>query len=61
MKPPTEINPLAAWPASRALADSLGLPAVDGWEVLLSQGAISFLMWTGKSAPLDAMRDTLQP
>ena len=42
-------------------ARSLGLPTVDGWEVLLSQGAISFLMWTGKSAPLDAMRETLQP
>jgi len=42
-------------------ARSLGLRAVDGWEVLLAQGSISFLMWTGRSAPLDAMRDTLQP
>ena len=42
-------------------ARSLGLPTVDGWEILLSQGAISFLMWTGRSAPLGAMRDTLQP
>jgi shikimate dehydrogenase len=42
-------------------AKSLGLPTVDGWEVLLSQGAISFLLWTGQSAPLDAMRETLQP
>ena len=42
-------------------ARSLGLPAVDGWEVLLSQGAISFLLWTGRSAPLEAMRETLQP
>jgi shikimate dehydrogenase len=42
-------------------ARSLGLPTVDGWEVLLGQGAISFLLWTGKSAPLDAMRETLLP
>ena len=42
-------------------ARSLGLPAVDGWDVLLSQGAISFLLWTGRSAPLEAMRETLQP
>jgi shikimate dehydrogenase len=42
-------------------ARSLGLPAVDGWDVLLSQGAAAFLMWTGRAAPLDAMRDTLQP
>jgi shikimate dehydrogenase len=42
-------------------ARSLGLAAVDGWEVLLAQGAQSFLMWTGRGAPLDAMRETLQP
>lgn len=42
-------------------ARSLGLPTVDGWEILLGQGAISFLLWTGKSAPLDAMRETLRP
>lgn len=42
-------------------ARSLGLPTVDGWEILLSQGATSFLLWTGRSAPLDAMRETLQP
>lgn len=42
-------------------ARSLGLPTVDGWEILLGQGSISFLLWTGHSAPLDAMRETLQP
>jgi shikimate dehydrogenase len=42
-------------------ARSLGLPAVDGWEILLAQGSQSFLMWTGRSAPLDAMRATLDP
>jgi shikimate dehydrogenase len=42
-------------------ARSLGLRAADGWEILLAQGAISFLLWTGRSAPIDAMRETLQP
>lgn len=42
-------------------ARSLGLRTVDGWEILLGQGATAFLMWTGRSAPLDAMRETLQP
>jgi len=42
-------------------ARSLGLRTVDGWEVLLQQGAMSFLQWTGMAAPLDAMRQTLDP
>jgi len=42
-------------------ARSLGVPAVDGWEVLLAQGTISFLLWTGRAAPRDAMRETLDP
>lgn len=42
-------------------ARSLGLAAVDGWEILLAQGSTSFLMWTGRAAPLDAMRETLDP
>ena len=42
-------------------ARSLGLRTADGWEVLLRQGAMSFEKWTGRLAPVDAMRDTLQP
>ena len=42
-------------------ARSLGLPVVDGWEILLGQGSTSFLMWTGRAAPLEAMRETLDP
>jgi shikimate dehydrogenase len=42
-------------------ARSLGLRAADGWGVLLAQGAISFKVWTGREAPLDAMRETLAP
>lgn len=40
-------------------ARSLGLRAADGWGILLAQGARSFETWTGKAAPLDAMRQTL--
>jgi len=42
-------------------ARSLGLRTADGWSVLLAQGARSFERWTGRAAPLDAMRETLQP
>ena len=42
-------------------AKSLGLRTADGWVVLLAQGARSFETWTGRDAPLDPMRDTLQP
>lgn len=40
-------------------ARSLGLRTADGWGILLAQGARSFEMWTGKQAPLEAMRQTL--
>lgn len=42
-------------------ARSLGLRTADGWGVLLAQGVRSFEVWTGRAAPLDAMRDTLHP
>jgi shikimate dehydrogenase len=42
-------------------ARSLGLRTADGWAVLLAQGAKSFEVWTGRKAPLDAMRETLEP
>lgn len=34
--------------------------AVDGLEILLGQGALSFELWTGVSAPLDVMRRALR-
>jgi shikimate dehydrogenase len=42
-------------------ARSLGLRTADGWGVLLAQGAAAFEMWTGKPAPVAAMRQTLAP
>ena len=43
-------TPFSAW------AQSVGAPLVDGLEVLVRQGALSFERWTGAEAPLDAMR-----
>jgi shikimate dehydrogenase len=39
-----------------ATARRAGVAAVDGLEVLVAQGALSFERWTGAPAPLDAMR-----
>lgn len=33
-----------------------GARAIDGLEVLVAQGALSFELWTARSAPLDVMR-----
>jgi shikimate dehydrogenase len=38
-----------------------GVPAADGTEVLLRQGAAAFRRWWGVDAPVDAMRDALTP
>jgi shikimate dehydrogenase len=46
-----EPSVLLAW-AARA-----GSRTVDGLEVLVRQGALSFERWTGLEAPLDAMRE----
>ncbi len=43
-------TPFAAW------AEAGGAEIVDGLEVLVRQGALSFERWTGREAPLDAMR-----
>jgi shikimate dehydrogenase len=43
-------TPFAGW------ARSAGARVVDGVEVLVRQGALSFERWTGLQPPLDAMR-----
>jgi shikimate dehydrogenase len=40
-----------------AAARARGVVAVDGLEILVRQGALSFELWTGLPAPLDAMRE----
>lgn len=39
-----------------AAALAAGLPLVDGLELLVRQGALSFERWTGLAPPLDVMR-----
>jgi len=38
------------------VASALGLRYIDGFDVLVHQGAASFRIWTGLQAPLGAMR-----
>jgi shikimate dehydrogenase len=45
-----EPTALARW------AEAAGARVVDGLEVLVRQGALSLERWTGRPAPLDAMR-----
>jgi len=33
-----------------------GVDTIDGLEILVCQGALSFTLWTGLAAPLDSMR-----
>jgi shikimate dehydrogenase len=37
-------------------AGKRGIETVDGLEILVRQGALSFALWTGLAAPLEAMR-----
>jgi shikimate dehydrogenase len=37
-------------------AESVGVPAIDGLELLIGQGAIAFELFTGVPAPVEAMR-----
>ena len=41
-------------------AKERGLPTVDGLEILVQQGALSFERWTGTEAPVDAMRKAVR-
>ena len=40
-------------------ARKLGIPAIDGREMLLAQGAAAFTRWFGGAAPIDVMREAL--
>ena len=41
-------------------ARAFGVPATDGGEMLVQQGAVSFERWWGKEAPVDSMRAALE-
>ena len=42
-----------------AAACAAGCEVVDGYEALVRQGAASFTHWTGRPAPVEAMRSAL--
>ncbi len=42
--------------ATAASARAAGVRVIGGLEVLVAQGAASFELWTGRSAPVDVMR-----
>lgn len=46
--------PVTAWARDR------GARVIDGLEVLLRQGALSFVRWTGEDAPLNPMREAIR-
>jgi shikimate dehydrogenase len=46
--------------ATARVARDAGATVIDGLEVLVRQGAASFELWTGASAPLDVMRNAVR-
>jgi shikimate dehydrogenase len=48
-------------PRTRFLIEAVGRGAktLDGLGMLVYQGAIAFTIWTGKDAPINAMRQAL--
>ena len=62
LRPDLRVLDLVYRPSPTSLvreARASGGPAEDGAEVLLAQAAASFELWTGRSAPLPAMRSAL--
>jgi shikimate dehydrogenase len=45
--------------ATGEAAAAAGARVLDGLEVLVAQGAASFELWTGRAAPVDAMREAV--
>ncbi len=45
--------------ATAAAAAAAGARVLDGYEVLVAQGAASFRLWTGVPAPVAVMRRAL--
>ena len=46
--------PVTAWARARHAR------VTDGLEVLVRQGALSYIRWTGKDPPLDVMREAVR-
>ena len=52
-------SPDGAETALVAAARAAGCEVIDGLEALVRQGAASFELWTGRPAPIDAMRQAV--
>ena len=52
--------PYPATATARA-AREVGARVLDGYDVLVAQGAASFELWTGLPAPVETMRGALEP
>ena len=50
-------NPAHAGTALVQAARAHSIPSVDGFELLVAQGALSFEQFTGRPAPVELMRD----
>lgn len=62
LRPGQAVNDLVYRPGGTpwlAAAAARGARTVDGLGMLLHQGAAAFELWTGRAAPLPAMRDAL--
>jgi shikimate dehydrogenase len=46
--------------ATARAAEAAGARVVDGYDVLVAQGAAAFELWTGLSAPIDVMRTAVR-
>jgi len=40
-------------------AEAIGCPTIDGTAMFVNQGAFQFELWTGRTAPVDIMRDAV--
>jgi shikimate dehydrogenase len=56
---PTLVDLLYPRSATAAAAAAAGARVLDGYEVLVAQGAASFRLWTGVPAPVAVMRRAL--
>jgi shikimate dehydrogenase len=56
----TDLVYAAAEPPVTAWARRRGARVTDGLDVLLHQGALSFVRWTGQDPPLDRMREAVR-